>query len=228
MGLKNMDSRFILKVLKDEHPSDTWAFFEELRIGGGFGKDSEQRFDAWAICYFPSKRNVSKCFEIKVSKTDFLSEIRNPKKRRAGLRLSNEFYFVTPEKMLKVEEVPVECGLLEVTELGNMRVVIPAPFRDIEPPTWLFVSSICRREMSKESVPNPEKLFWENLAKDVKTEVYKCLNKAYTEWVNKDNQLVSKVIEAISRDIANIDIQKMIGDKNASKRNAGAACANES
>jgi len=208
-----IDSAFILNALRHKYPKDQHAFFEELRIGGGFGKDSEQRFDAWAICYYPSKRNVTTCFEVKVSVSDFKVEIRNPKKRRAGLRLSNEFYFVTPEGLLEITDIPVECGLIEVTELGNLKVVIPAPYRDIEPPTWMFMASVCRREIAKEAVQSPEKLFWENLAKDVKNEVHAMLNKAHFEWSSKNNELVSKVLETISRDVANIDIQKMIGNR---------------
>lgn len=191
-----------------------YAFFEELRIGGGFGKDSEQRFDAWAICYYPSKRNVTTCFEVKVSKADFMSEIRNPKKRRAGLRLSNEFYFVTPEKMLKVEDIPVECGLMEITELGKIREVIPAPFRDIEPPTWLFMASVARRQIAKEAVSSVEKKFWENLALEVKDEVHRILSSSHSEWAAKENELVKKVVDELSRKVADIDIQKMIGLKN--------------
>lgn len=36
------------------------------------------------------------CYEVKISRADFLSELKQPIKRRIGLRYSNEFYFVTP------------------------------------------------------------------------------------------------------------------------------------
>lgn len=140
-----MDSKTVINSLMLMHPPDEYAFFEELRIGTGYGKDSEQRFDAWAIHYHPSKRNVSLCYEIKVSKSDFKKEISSPLKRRAGLRLSNEFYFVTPKHLCKIEEIPPECGLMEVGENGTIETVVKAPFRDIMFPTWLFVAAICRR-----------------------------------------------------------------------------------
>lgn len=135
----------VMYALRLAHDPREWAFFEELRIGGGFGKDSEQRFDAWAINYRPSKQNKTVCYELKVSKSDFLNEIRKPRKRRAGLRLSNEFYFVTPKGLVKIEEVPPECGLIEVGEGDTLHTKIKAPFRNTIPPTFNFMSSVCRR-----------------------------------------------------------------------------------
>jgi hypothetical protein len=206
-----MDSKFILSVLKSIHDPQKYAFFEELRIGGGFGKDSEQRFDAWSICYYPSKRNVTTCFEIKISKSDFMHEIKNPKKRRAGLRLANEFYFVTPEDLLKVTDIPVECGLIEITQSGKAKTVIKAPFRDIEPPTWLFIASICRRHLSLGE--NIDESFWENKLKDLKLEILKEINLVAFEWENKQNQIVKEVIAKLYEKIYNIDLQKMINKK---------------
>ncbi len=140
-----MIAKQIISALEQLHDPHEWGFFEELRIGTGYGKDSEQRLDAWAIHYFPSKRNVTRCYEIKVSKSDFLNEIRQPLKRRPGLRLANEFYFVAPKGMLAIEDIPVECGLMEVDENGIIETTINAPFRDIMPPTWLFLAAISRR-----------------------------------------------------------------------------------
>lgn len=139
-----MKAEEILDVLSKKHNPEESAFFEELRIGTGYGKDSEQRFDGWAIHYHPSKRNVVTCYEIKVSKSDFKSEINKPIKRRAGLRLSNEFYFVMPKGLVPVEEIPPECGLMEY-ENGNLSITIKAPYRD-SIPSWMFVSAIARRK----------------------------------------------------------------------------------
>jgi len=135
----------LMIALASIHPPDKWAFFDELRIGGGYGHNSEQRFDGYAIHYYPSKQNVAVCYEIKASRSDFKSEINKPKKRRAGLRLSNEFYFVCPKDMVTIEEVPVECGLMEVDEKGVISTTIKAPFRNTIPPTFNFLATVCRR-----------------------------------------------------------------------------------
>lgn len=135
----------LLRSLDALHPPDKWAGFPELRIGGGYGKDSEQRIDYWAIHYHPSKQNKVVAYEIKASRSDFMHEIKKPKKRRAALRLSNEYYFVCPKDMVKIEEIPVECGLMDVDENGSVRTIIKAPFRNTIPPTFNFMSSFCRR-----------------------------------------------------------------------------------
>lgn len=135
----------VLNNLELFHDPREWAFFRELRIGTGFSDDSAQRLDAYAIHYHPSKRNVTRTYELKVSRSDFKKELDDPLKRRAGVRLSHEFYFVTPKGLCTVEEIPVECGLMEVHEDGSVNTVIRAPFRDVEPPTWLFLASVCRR-----------------------------------------------------------------------------------
>lgn len=134
----------VIKQLEGLHPADEWAFFVELRVGTGYGKDSQQSFDAYAIHYMKGKRNVTRCYEIKVSRSDFFSEIKKPLKRRAGLRLSHEFYFVTPKGLVKIEEVPAECGLIEVEENGKIEVTIEAPYREALP-TWQFLATISRR-----------------------------------------------------------------------------------
>jgi hypothetical protein len=153
-----LNSEEVLKSLSLMHPPEQWAFFEEIRVGTGFTKDSDQRLDAWAICYLPSKRNVVRGFEVKVSRSDYFSEIKKPRKRRVGLRLSNEFYFVTPKNLIKVEELPPECGLIEVSGNGTVSLRVSAPYRDCAP-SWLFMASVFRR-MDK------GRLEWWNKASD--------------------------------------------------------------
>ena len=147
-----MNAEDILSRLRAAHPPTHFFFFGELRIGGGFGKDSEQRLDAFSVGYLPSKRNVVKAFEIKVSKQDFKVEISKPLKRRAGMRLSNLFYFICPKGLIPVDEVPLNCGLIEVLEDGRLVETVHAPYRE-SIPNWNFVASMLRsldRERLKE------------------------------------------------------------------------------
>lgn len=53
------------------------------------------------------------CYEVKTTRSDFLSELKRPLKRRIGMRYSNEFYFVTPAALVSAAEIPAECGLVE-------------------------------------------------------------------------------------------------------------------
>ena len=130
------------------------------------------------------------CYEVKTSRADFLCELKHPLKRRAGLRYSNEFYFVTPAGLLALSEVPIECGLIEIGGLteekrqGAMEgsgplshfdphhgtfchVTVPAPWRDTPGPTWQFVAGMLRnqrRQLSPVAArqPNQQRLPFED------------------------------------------------------------------
>ncbi|KKL28949.1 hypothetical protein LCGC14_2370020 [marine sediment metagenome] len=148
----------MLIALRETHRNlpyrESWAFFDELRVGTGFGHGSEQSMDAFAIALWPSKHWASHAYEIKTSRADFTRELRTPVKRRPALRYSNLFWFVTPEGLVKPEEVPIEAGLIEVRWRGGgyprredwfTDIVLQAPWRDIPPPTWNLFASVARR-----------------------------------------------------------------------------------
>lgn len=145
-------------------------FFDELRIGTGYGEGAEQRIDAWVMYGIPSKQFRRVAFEVKVSRSDFLAELKKPLKRRYALMLSNEFFFATPPGLIRAGELPAECGLVEVYETalecleaqfggGNLYGLRrstaadklywkhAAPWRDTHPPSWRFVASIVRRAL---------------------------------------------------------------------------------
>jgi hypothetical protein len=95
--------------------------------------------------------------------------MKQPLKRRIGLRYSNEFYFVAPARLLSTSEIPIECGLVEVgffaeedresilTPIGGLihfdmdhhaqcRITVPAPWRETPGPTWQFVAGMLRNQ----------------------------------------------------------------------------------
>ena len=158
-----MQAKDVVKALTRRHGADKlnttgreWAFFSELRAGTGYSTydykkkekkpfNPEQRFDAWAINLFPSKKHERISYEIKVSRSDFLHEIKNPKKREQALSLSNYFYFAVPKGLVSVNEIPEECGLIEVGENLNTRIKKKAPYRETDNIRWQFLCSIARR-----------------------------------------------------------------------------------
>jgi hypothetical protein len=137
-----------------------WAFFKELRVGTGYRKswaatgpepdNPEQRIDAWAINCYESKGFEKIAFEIKVSRSDYLHEIANPQKRYQAMNLCNRFYFAVPLGLVKVEELPEECGLVEVDESGNIKWTKRTPWKDANSPTWSFLAALARRIIKTE------------------------------------------------------------------------------
>ena len=146
-----------------------WLFLRELRVGTGHRNHSLQRLDAFALNCLPHLAMKRVCYEIKISRADFLCELRSPLKRRIGMRFSNEFFFVTPAGMLSLEEVPTDCGLIEIgraTTDDSKRLIrshtgffhidpkdsaycivtVPAPWRDTPAPTWQFAAAMLRNQ----------------------------------------------------------------------------------
>jgi hypothetical protein len=134
-----------------------WVFLRELRVGTAADEvhfDAEagqivkagwaQRLDAFAVNCWPSKGFRRIAFEVKVTRSDFLSEIKDPGKRQAGLAMSNEFYFVTPRGLVDPSEIPPECGLIEVTPEGGRRKTVAAPHRDVPELSMRSVVSMLR------------------------------------------------------------------------------------
>jgi hypothetical protein len=163
------------------HPSRSeWLFFRELRVGTGRRNGNLQRLDGFALNSLPHTGMKRVCYEVKISRGDFLAELKHPLKRRIGMRYSNEFYFVTPGGLVQPEELPVECGLVEAghatpdqwrrlapRQAGSFHyepaaceycmITAPALWRDTPGPTWQLTAAMLRhqRRELEEKPPTP-------------------------------------------------------------------------
>lgn len=116
----------------------------ELHTNTGYAHGEPSKIDAFHMACRPSENLARTAYEVKASRSDFQREVKQPLKRRAALRVSNFFYFVTPPGLVRPEDVPLECGLLELAE-GRLQTVVRAPHRDGLPPSWLFFAAFSRR-----------------------------------------------------------------------------------
>lgn len=126
----------------------TFREVPDYRERGLVPNRTEARIDAWALdcwkCQRAKAYYMAYAFEVKVSRGDFLGEMKNPVKRLAALELSNYFYFVTPKGLVKASEIPAECGLLTVNATGHVQTVKSAPHREREPLPETFLASALR------------------------------------------------------------------------------------
>lgn len=179
-----LDASTLLSIVETAlHASrGEWLFLRELRLGTGRRSASLQRLDGFALNTLPHTAMRRICYEVKISRGDYLSELKQPLKRRIGMRYSNEFYFVTPASLVEASEVPAECGLIEAgfTDSTEWRklikrqagffnydpgtrafalITIPAPWRDTPGPTWQLLAAMLRnqRRELEERPPDPPK-----------------------------------------------------------------------
>lgn len=117
------------------------TFFE---VGDDTGARVHRHADAVSIGIWPSTGHQVHGFEIKVSRTDFLNEMKDPAKSQAIFRYCHRWSLATPPGLVKIDELPPNWGL--VTWDGCvLRTVRQAPLLTPEPLSAGFVAAIVRR-----------------------------------------------------------------------------------
>jgi hypothetical protein len=87
----------------------TGPAFMALEVGVG-EKDDRRRIDGLLVSYY----SQPVAYEVKVSRADWLSEMRKPDKQDAAMKLAGMVYIVAPPDVVQVDEVPTGIGLIEV------------------------------------------------------------------------------------------------------------------
>ncbi len=133
----NLSEQDVVRALRKKYGRD-WILSEQVRLRGY----QDSIVDVLAI------RNTGKAqvriYEIKVSRSDFLAELKNPYKRLNAIELANEFLFATPVGMIDPKELPEGCGLVEIHRGGKAFVTIESPFSMSERPSWRLVVAIVK------------------------------------------------------------------------------------
>ena len=136
----------ILEALEDL--GNNQLCIREMRLGSGFGRTSEGRMDLWTLCTAKSRGFVATGYEVKISRSDFLRDIRQPFKHKTALLFTNYFWFVAPEGVVDYRELPPWAGLMEAYRCDDclcLKQTHDAVYRDKMPPSWSFVVSLVRR-----------------------------------------------------------------------------------
>jgi hypothetical protein len=92
-------------------------------------------------------------YEVKVSRADFRNEIKKPEKRAYAVAVTHEFYFCAPAGLIRPEEVPEDCGLVEVHATGTS-VKVRAPITEAEPMSHLHLAQMFRHGINPAFIRN--------------------------------------------------------------------------
>lgn len=138
----------IIDIIERRHQPPEWIFIRELRIGTGWVNTYRSKagvyIDGFALNCYPSKNMQRIAYEVKISRGDFLAELKNPEKREPFMRYVNQFFFATPVGLVEPEEIPDDLGLIEIHGDGFWKIKVNAPHRRAERPDWPLVASIAR------------------------------------------------------------------------------------
>ena len=106
-------SSHIKALLRNRYPIDEWALAFEVapETGGG-----TRRADAVAMNMWRSRGHAIHGFEFKVSRSDWLRELKDPSKADAVAQYCDYWWLVVDgDHILKENELPEGWGLLTVT-----------------------------------------------------------------------------------------------------------------
>ncbi len=141
---KAISTDFMIDALKVRYPRERgWVCFTEVTFADTAAWNS-RRIDVLFFNYWYSKQYKRIALELKRARSNFLQELREPEKRAPVMKMVNEFYYVAPKGMIKPDEVPDDCGLIEIDDNGICRMKKRAPFLGDPPPNWYLVGTLLR------------------------------------------------------------------------------------
>lgn len=143
MGDK-VTSADIRAALKLRYPPNQHALLFEVADGTGGG--GHRYADAVAFGLWPSHGNVIEGIEIKVSRADFLAEMKQPEKSQAVFQFCDRWWLACPKGMVKPDELPKTWGMLEFLDNGTLRTSVKAPKLDSTAPDKCFIAAMLRRK----------------------------------------------------------------------------------
>lgn len=108
----------IVDALRVRYAPPEYIFFEQFSLFEG-----GRRLDGLAVSPWAARNYAIIGFEFKVSRSDWLSELRQPAKAEESAAFCDRWYVVAPKSVIQVEEAPEGWGVIELrgTRLFTIR-----------------------------------------------------------------------------------------------------------
>lgn len=139
------------RALWTHFAQQSWAVLFEFGARAKDHKESGRRIDVLAAR--PARRMglgpvELLAIEVKVTRADFLQDVRRPEKQAAWKRTAHRHAYAVPKGLVTKDEVPDECGLIEV-EVGETHSTVGwtkrPPYTDTDAiPGWLISNVMLR------------------------------------------------------------------------------------
>lgn len=130
-------------ALAEKYKAPEFALFFE--VANATGSAAKRAADAIAMSLWPSAGLEINGFEIKISRSDWLRELKKPEKAESIQKHCHRWWVVAGNKdIIKPEEVPSTWGLIERSG-EKLRIVKQAVAGTPEPLSYGFLAAILRR-----------------------------------------------------------------------------------
>lgn len=186
---KKITAADVRTALKLRYPPSSHALLWEVAptTGGGTRYADAVAFGLWA-----SHGHAIEGIEVKVSRGDFLAEMKQPEKSEPVMRFCNRWWLACPAGMVSPDELPSTWGLLELFENGTLRQKVKAPKLEPVTPTLGFMAALIRRSAGvDEDMSNIE------IGRRVTDEVRRQTENLRRQYVDQAAQRVQAAEEAI-------------------------------
>jgi len=95
-------------------------------FGGYWGTGPLRTADALVVDLWPSSGNLIHGFEVKVSRSDWLTELKDPEKAEAFKPYCDHWWLAVPDATIVRDDLPEGWGLLDLSR-GGLRISKQAP-----------------------------------------------------------------------------------------------------
>jgi hypothetical protein len=142
MTATRMTAADVRAALTKRYCAPEWACFFE--VADSTGARATRSADAIAMSLYPSRGLRLHGFEIKVSRSDWLHELKQPDKSVALQRYCDHWWIVTPANIVKEGELPPTWGHL-ILKGNGLNCAVKAPMLEREPWQPEFLAALLRR-----------------------------------------------------------------------------------
>lgn len=127
--------------------SQSMVMFE---VRNSTGHDANRSIDAVTMSLWPSLGLELTGMEIKISRSDWLRELKDPAKASATFEYFDRWYLVAPRNVAKIEEIPGPWGWM-APENDKLVVIKKAPENpDIKPIDRKFLAALLRGQAAQD------------------------------------------------------------------------------
>ncbi len=208
-----MDSSLISSVLRKKYCPPEWAFFQE--VGNGTGAKGSRYIDGLAVNLYPSTGHKTIGFEVKISTSDLLSELKDLSKSHAFHKYCHQWFLVVPESLCeKIDryDIPKTWGVMAVRDDHSIKIKKRPDINETpEPIDKYFMAAILRRSCEFQNqladIVRGESQWTINKAVEMEREV---LQKKHKEWLAREIEAskahYSKIIERVE------EIEAQVGE----------------
>lgn len=129
------------EALSKRYPAPGYTTMFEVRDATGF--DATRSADALVLGMYKSRGMLLQGFEFKVSRSDWLCELKDPRKAETWMRYCHHWWLLTQDPgIVHPGELPPTWGLLKLGARNKIECVVQAPMLEPEPLTMKALTAI--------------------------------------------------------------------------------------